>query len=99
MAERLRVDYVQVESLITDMKSCEANVENIYEEMTNTVSSLVNNGYMEADAATAYVEEFKQMLGPDIENLSDLITRFHSQLSQVCQNFAEADSKLAKMLF
>lgn len=99
MAERLRVDYVQVESLITDMKSCEANVENVYEEMTNTVSSLVNNGYMEADAATAYVEEFKQMLGPDIENLSDLITRFHSQLSQVCQNFAEADLQLAKMLF
>lgn len=99
MADRLRVDYVQVEGLINEMKTCEANVESVYEEMTTTVSSLVNNGYMEADAANAYVTEFKQMLGPDIENLSDLITRFYNQLSQICQNFADADSKLAKMLF
>lgn len=73
--------------------------ENLDDDMTTTVSSLVSNGYMEAESATAYVEEFKNMLGPDIESLSELINQFYTQLSQICQNFAEADANIADMLF
>lgn len=99
MSARLRVDYVAVESLIGDMKNCETNIESVYSDMKSTVEGLVTNGYMEADAANAYVDEFTQMLGPDIEKLSQLINQFYTQLSQVCQNFAEADAKIASMLF
>ena len=52
-----------------------------------------------SDMTTAYVEEFKNMLGPDIESLSELINQFYTQLSQICQNFAEADANIADMLF
>ena len=94
MGDRLRVDYAAVEGLIGDMKGYEGNIEDLYSDMTTTVGSLVSNGYMEAESATAYVEEFKNMLGPDIESLSDLINQFYTQLSQICQNFAEADAIL-----
>lgn len=59
MGDRLRVDYAAVEGLIGDMKGYEGNIEDLYSDMTTTVSSLVSNGYMEAESATAYVEEFK----------------------------------------
>ena len=62
MGDRLRVDYAAVEGLIGDMKGYEGNIEDLYSDMTTTVSSLVSNGYMEAESATAYVEEFKNML-------------------------------------
>lgn len=99
MSGRLRVDYVSVENLIGNMKEYETEIEGVYSDMTTAVESLVNNGYMEAESATAYVSEFKQILGPDIEKLSELIGQFYTQLSQVCQNFADADSKIAGMLF
>ena len=99
MSERLRVDYVEVERLIGDMKGYETEIESTYSEMSTTVESLVNNGYMEADSANAYVNEFKQLLGPDIQKLSELINQFYTQLSQICENFSEADSKIAGMLF
>ena len=63
MGDRLRVDYAAVEGLIGDMKGYEGNIEDLYSDMTTTVGSLVSNGYMEAESATAYVEEFKNMLG------------------------------------
>ncbi len=99
MGARLRVDYEAVQELIEDMKGYEADIESTYSDMTTTVKSLVDKGYMEADSANAYVEEFTEMLGPDIESLSELINKFYTQLSQVCQNFADADAKIAGMLF
>ena len=54
MGDRLRVDYAAVEGLIGDMKGYEGNIEDLYSDMTTTVSSLVSNGYMEAESATAY---------------------------------------------
>lgn len=99
MSARLRVDYEAVQELIEDMKEYEAGIESTYSDMTTTVKSLVDKGYMEADSANAYVDEFTEMLGPDIEKLSELINKFYTQLSQVCQNFADADAKIAGMLF
>ena len=99
MGARLRVDYEAVQELIEDVKGYEADRESTYSDMTTTVKSLVDKGYMEADSANAYVEEFTEMLGPDIESLSELINKFYTQLSQVCQNFADADAKIAGMLF
>lgn len=95
----LRVDYVQVEGLINQMKACEENISEIYTDMHTTVESLVNNGYMEAEAANAYVDEFTEMLAPDIENLKELVAEYYAQLSKICANFAEADAKIAQALF
>lgn len=95
----LRVDYVQVEGLINQMKACEENISEIYTDMHTTVESLVNNGYMEAEAANAYVDEFTEMLAPDIESLKELVAEYYAQLSKICANFAEADAKIAQALF
>ena len=99
MSERLRVDYVSVQDIVNNIMTYESEVESKYQDMTTAVGSLVNNGYMEAEAATAYVNEFKQMLGPDVEELAELLGTFHTQLTQICQNFADADAKIAGMLF
>lgn len=99
MSERLRVDYVSVQDIIENIATYESEVESTYGDMTTAVESLVNDGYMEAEAATAYVNEFKQMLGPDVEDLAELLVNFHTQLTQICQNFADADAKIASMLF
>lgn len=99
MSSRLKVDYVAVEGLIVDMKGYEKQITSVFDNMKTTVNALVKNGYMEAESATAYVNEFTSMLGPDIQKLSTLIKEFYTQLSQICQNFADADSKIAGMLF
>lgn len=99
MSERLRVDYVSVQDIIENISKYESEVESTYGDMTTAVESLVNDGYMEAEAATAYVNEFKQMLGPDVEDLTELLVNFHTQLTQICQNFADVDAKIASMLF
>ncbi len=99
MAVCLKIDYASVQGLVDDMKTYETQVEELYSDMTTIVQSLVTNGYMEADSANAYVSEFTEMLGPDIENLSELLTTFHTQLSEICENFKDADAQIAKMLF
>jgi WXG100 family type VII secretion target len=98
MSTRLRVEYDSVRSIIGNMKDYESEVEEIYDEMDNTVKSLVNNGYMEAESANAYVSEFEELLGPDIKKLSQLIQSFYKQLDDICNNFEEADAKIADML-
>ena len=98
MAKRLRVDYVSVRSIIGDIKGYEEEIESIYDVMDTTVGSLVSDGYMEAESATAYVEEFENMLGPDIQSLKTLVASFYKQLSDICDNFEDADSRIAEML-
>ena len=98
MGKRLRVDYVAVNEIINDIKEYETEVEEIYDLMDTTVGSLVSEGYMEAESATAYVDEFEKMLGPDIQKLKALIASFHKQLTDICTNFAERDSNIADML-
>lgn len=99
MSDRLRVDYAAVEGVIGNMKQCKEDIVEKYKQMMQIVESLVSEGYMEAESADSYVSEFKEMLGPDIKSLSDLINDFYEQLSKICQNFAEHDSKIAGMLF
>lgn len=99
MGGKLKINYMEVENLIGDMKGYEEEIEGVYADMKTTVESLVNNGYMEAESATAYVAEFKQILGPNIESLSELINSFYTQLSQICENFEEMDKKIADGMF
>ena len=99
MSDRLRVDYVAIDQIVNDMKKYEEEIGSRYTDMTAIVESLVNDGYMEAESADAYITEFKEMLGPDLKKLLDIVHKFYTQLSQICQNFADHDSKIADMLF
>lgn len=94
----LRIDYERLNGLVNDMRICEIDIENIYSDMRLTVSSLIHNGYMEAEAATAYVNEFNSLLAPDIESLKTLISDYYTQLNNICNAFAEADNKMSQML-
>ena len=98
MSTRLRVEYDSVRSIIGNMKDYENEIVEIYDEMDNTVKSLQANGYMEAESAKAYEAEFEDLLGPDIKKLSQLIQSFYKQLNDICNNFEEADTKIAEML-
>ncbi len=98
MAERLRLDYRQVMNVIDDMKACEKKVEEAYELMTGDVNSLRDKGYMDGESAGAYINEFKEMLSPEMEALSELVGRYYKQLSEICSNFADCDAKLAQAL-
>ena len=98
MAKRLRVDYVSVRDIVSDIQTYESEIEEIYDLMDTTVNALVSEGYMEAESATAYVEEFENMLGPDIQSLKTLVASFHKQLTDICNNFEDADARIADML-
>lgn len=98
MNDRLRVNYNMVENLINDMRGYGLDIERIYSEMTATVTGLVDKEYMEAESAEAYINEFTEMLAPDIEKLSDLISNYYLQLHEICINFAEADKQIAHSL-
>ena len=98
MGTRLRVEYDSVRSIIGNMKDYENEIVEIYDEMNNTVKSLQGNGYMEAESAKAYEAEFEELLGPDIQKLSQLVQNFYKQLTDICNNFEEADAKIADML-
>ena len=99
MATRLRVDYPQVENIKGQMLAIEKKVEASYDVMDTAVSSLVNNGYMDGDAAQAYVDEFRNMLSPDLQALEELITTYAKQLGEVCDIIRDADKQLASMIF
>ena len=94
----LKVDYVKLGDIIDDMKKCETTIEVVYGDMKTTVEALVNNGYMEAISATAYVTEFNSLLAPEIESLKTLINKYYNQLSEICEKFNDADYKLAQGL-
>lgn len=91
----LSIDYDGVEAVISDMKTYEEDINTIYADMAATVESLVGNGYMEAETADAYTAEFKALVGPDIEELSEVLSVFYTQLAQTTQIFAEHDSTKA----
>ena len=59
------------------------------------VGELVENGYMESESATAHVEEFNNLLSPDITKLIEVIEEYYNQLKQICSNFSEGDSTWA----
>lgn len=94
----LRIDYNAVTALTAQMQTAAGNVQTTYESMKTTVDSLVSNGYMEAEAATAYVDNFTSLMGPALEDLNELITSFYNQLNTICDNFADADAKIAQAI-
>ena len=49
----LFIDYEGVDSVVSDMKIYEENINTIYSDMSVTVENLVNNEYMKAEAADA----------------------------------------------
>lgn len=95
---KLRIDYNAVSSLTAQMQTAAENVQTTYESMKTTVNSLVSNGYMEAESATAYVDNFTSLMGPALEELNVLLTSFYNQLNTICDNFAEADASIAKAI-
>ena len=94
----LKIDYDELTGAVKKMQTAANNVQTTYGNMKTTVNSLVTNGYMEADSANAYVENFTSLLGPSMEELNELITSFHTQLTTICENFAEADRNIANAI-
>ncbi len=91
----LFINYEGVDAVVNDMKAYEENINTIYSDMSSTVESLVGNGYMEAEAADAYINEFRELVGPDIMKMSEILSTFYTQLAQVKQAFIDHDSSIA----
>ncbi len=96
---KLRVDVDSLTSVtIPAMKQEKTNLDTCYDDMCGIVQSLVDNGYMESEAATAYVEEFKTLLAPDVAKLSEMVDTYCVQLGQICTAFSEQDRAIADSL-
>lgn len=94
----LKVDYEMLGSIVNDMKVCENNIDAIYTDMKTTVESLINNGYMEAMSATAYVTEFNSLLSPEMESLKTLVQKYYTQLNKICDEFADIDYRMSQVI-
>lgn len=94
----LKISYNELTALTARMEKAAENIQTTYENMETTVNSLVENGYMEAEAATTYVNNFTSMLGPSITELNTLVVSFYTQLNTICENFAEVDKNIASAI-
>lgn len=90
---------VDVENLtgvtITSMQTLKGEVDTAHDNMKAAVQKMVDNGYMDSETAVAYVDEFTNLLSPDLQTLSNLIESYYTQLEQVCNAFLEGDTSMA----
>ena len=90
----LRVDYSGVGGdTIPAMQKCKKEIATAYSDMEAAVGALVE--YMEADAANSYINEFKDLIGPAVEQMEELIRDYHTQLQSVVDHFEEVDKQIA----
>ena len=94
---KLEVNYEAIaQETIPAMKKAENDIEAIYNHMDKAVKSM--KGYMQAESADAYEQEFITLLGPDIKKLEELISEYYTQLNQVVKNFEELDKEMHDMI-
>ncbi len=94
----LKISYSELTALTGQMEKEAGNIMEVYESMLTTVNSLVDNGYMEAESANSYVENFTSLIGPSITELNSLVVSFYTQLNTICDNFAEVDAQIASAI-
>ncbi len=93
----IKLDYSNLEQKMSKMSNCSSKLEEVFADMKDTVSSLVEQGYMEAETANACVNEFDTIMSPDLEDLVDLIDEYQKQLKQICEAFQNADKTLTSL--
>ena len=91
----LKISYNELSALSGRMEKEATNIMSVYESMLTTVNSLVSNGYMEAESANTYVDNFTSLIGPSILELNTLLVKFYTQLNTICDNFADVDAQIA----
>lgn len=97
MSSSLRVDYQGLEdNTIVQLKRCETRISNVYDQMYKRVSALTQ--YMEAEAATEYINEFTSLVGPSIESMETIVNEYHTQLQQIADRFAEVDKNISSQV-
>lgn len=97
MGSRLRVNYQALEgTIVPQLNGCADQLDSIYSDMSTTVSSLEE--YMSATTAVEYENEFTEIMGPYVQNLTQLIRQYTKQLSDVSAHFADVDAQIAKSI-
>lgn len=94
----ISLNYSQIYDIASDISTNKENISTEYETITTTVNSLVDNGYMSAETATAYVNQFTTMLGPAIEDLLGLLQAYSNNLVTTADNFQRTDREIARLL-
>lgn len=94
----ISLNYTQIYDIASDISTNRENISTEYETITTTVNSLVDNGYMSAETATAYVNQFTTMLGPAIEELLGLLQAYSNNLITTADNFQRIDREIADLL-
>ena len=96
--DRLYMNYTEIDSVLRRMQTCKTNINNNNDTMSNIVKGLLDNGHMEGETADGYLQEFEQILGPDLQSLSELLDSYSKQLSDISSNVAAADKAVGSML-
>ncbi|MBE5953203.1 MAG: hypothetical protein E7257_03505 [Lachnospiraceae bacterium] len=91
----LKISYTELTALTGQMEKAAENIMTVYDSMLTAVNSLVENGYMEAESANSYVDNFTSLIGPSITELNSLVVSFYTQLNTICDNFADVDAQIA----
>jgi len=95
---KILLNYSQIYEIASNISTNRENISTEYETITTTVNSLVDNGYMSAETATAYVNQFTTMLGPAIEELLELLQVYSNNLVATADNFQRIDHTIADSL-
>lgn len=95
---KIELSYSQINDLADQINTNKGSIESEYETITATVHSLVDAGYMSAESATAYVNQFTTILGPEIEELIVLLETYRNNLIASAEGFQNLDHEIANAL-
>lgn len=93
----IKLDFATLEEKMRIMTNCSLKLEGVFTDMKDTVYSLVEQGYMEAETATACIDEFDKIMSSDLDDLVELIGEYQRQLKQICEAFQKADALLVDL--
>ena len=84
---------------VQNIKTSRNNIETYYSEMETTVESLVNDKYMEGEAATRYVEEFKEKVRPSLDSTLQLLDEITAAIEEIVNDMLEQEKEIFASVF
>lgn len=84
---------------VENIKTSRNNIESYYSEMETTVESLVSDNYMEGEAATRYVEEFKEKVRPSLDSTLQVLDEITAAIEEIVNDMLEQEKQLVGAVF
>ena len=95
---RLTINYDVCQEGVLKLQNTAERVNDLKNSMEKTVHRLAEDGLMDSESATTYIQEFDNEVKASIERLEGFFVAAESLMTQMCNIFEEADNNIANMI-